>query len=166
MGQCPRCGGGIIGGTRLKNGQCPECDWPAGIRKPDRLTEKDWNGWKRQFREHIRKEQIRQKAVVAVKKAIKTGQLKCPKECQMCGRVLRHRRHRVKPGTRRYPELRKYAYRLEAHHRSYYPEDWLDVIWVCPLCHHRWHRKNPPEYPPPDVIAVDIKEDTPLFKEK
>lgn len=166
MGQCPRCGGGIIGGTRLRNGRCPECDWPRGIRKPDRLTEKEWNGWKKQLWEHIRKEQIRQKAVVAVKKAIKTGQLKRPKECQMCGRVLRHRHHHVKPYTREYPSLRKYAYRLEAHHYSYYPDHWLDVIFVCPLCHKREHCENPPEYPPPDIIAVDIKEDAPLFKEK
>jgi DNA-directed RNA polymerase subunit RPC12/RpoP len=164
-GWCPRCGDAFSAHTDLRNGCCPECGWP-GIKKPDTRTETQWEHWKKRLREHIRKEQIREKAVAAVKKAIRMGQVERPKRCQICGRPLRHRRHRVKRGTRRYPQMRKYAYRLEAHHHSYHPDCWLEVMWVCPLCHKLIHQKEPPEYPPPDIIDVDIEDDPALLKGK
>lgn len=157
-GQCPRCGGGVLGGTELRNGRCPECDWPS-IRKPDRHTKAEWEAWKKQLREYIRKQQIREKAVDVVKKAVKKGELKRAKYCERCQRKIR-------PLIRRRKRDRIKLKGVEAHHRSYYPEDWLDVIWLCYKCHKREQCESPPQYPPPDVIAVDIKDDPALLKEK
>lgn len=90
---------------------------------------------------------IRSNAVVAVREAVKSGRLKKPDRCQACGRPVRRRKHKVKPHSQRYPRLRKYAYRLEAHHWSYHKEHLLDVIWLCPECHHLIHLSKQPEYP-------------------
>ncbi len=101
----------------------------------------------RESEEWQRRHQIRSDAKSAVMAAVKSGQLKKPNRCRACGRPVRRRKHKVKPRTQKYPRRRKYAYRLEAHHWSYYKEHFLDVIWVCSECHHLIHQSKQPEYP-------------------
>jgi hypothetical protein len=36
---------------------------------------------------------------------------------------------------------------IQAHHDSYYPNDWLRVRWLCTSCHRRWHSENKASYP-------------------
>jgi predicted HNH restriction endonuclease len=31
---------------------------------------------------------------------------------------------------------------VEGHHPSYLPEEWLTVVWLCPICHKGVHRKR------------------------
>jgi hypothetical protein len=54
----------------------------------------------------------------AVNKALKSGKLTKPEKCTACG----------SSGL------------IHGHHRSYAPEDWLDVVWLCTRCHGRAHR--------------------------
>jgi len=157
-GWCPRCGDAFSAHTELRNGRCPECGWP-GTRKPSSLTETEWEDWKKTLREHIRKEQIREKAVHAVKEAIRKGQLQRAKYCECCQKKIR-------PLIRRRKRGRIKLSGVEAHHSSYYPDQWLNVIWLCYRCHKREHRKNPPQYPSPDVIDVDIENDPALLENR
>jgi hypothetical protein len=59
----------------------------------------------------------KESAHAAVEKALRQGLL-APTACQGCGQV----------GG------------VEAHHHSYQPEHWLDVIWLCSACHMALHR--------------------------
>ncbi len=36
---------------------------------------------------------------------------------------------------------------IEAHHDSYLPENWLNIRWLCVLCHAEWHKRNKPIMP-------------------
>jgi len=63
----------------------------------------------------------------------------------------------------RKPKKRK---RIEGHHWSYYPDHWLDVIWLCAKCHREEHRRNPPTFPPPDIMPVDTSEDPALLEDQ
>lgn len=55
------------------------------------------------------------KAHAAVAAALRSGKLKRGK-CRDCG-----------------------SHRVHAHHPSYEPENWLDIVWLCPLHHRRAH---------------------------
>lgn len=43
--------------------------------------------------------------------------------------------------------------KAQAHHDSYFPEDWLKVRWLCPLHHRHWHMKNTAVIPPLNAHA-------------
>jgi hypothetical protein len=73
--------------------------------------------------EEIRKERHQQKinARRAVYNKTKTGEIKRPHNCELCG----------KKG------------KTQAHHWSYLPQYWLNVIWACINCHRRIHCDKP-----------------------
>ncbi len=56
----------------------------------------------------------------AVKHAVATGKLIKPKVCERC------------PGV----------HLIQSHHWSYEKEHWLDVEWLCSVCHAREHAKE------------------------
>ena len=60
------------------------------------------------------------RAITAVAKAKKSGELICPDACTKCGRQVR----------------------LHAHHEDYAKP--LCVEWLCPKCHSRRHAKSRP----------------------
>ena len=62
------------------------------------------------------------KAHHAVKRAVDDGILIRPGQCDKCGRIPR-----------------SHYSRIEAHHESYEPIHWLDVIWLCGPCHKARH---------------------------
>jgi len=126
---CPRCCISLI------NGRCPRCDWP-GFKLPDGISQKEWELLEKREEKRQRNEKIKHQAQIAVKKALKEGKLKKPERCENCG------------------EIKK----LEAHHWSYLPEYWLDVIWLCVKCHRMYQdysenimtRKRKPHVPTPE----------------
>lgn len=65
----------------------------------------------------------RERARGAVRRALDTGKLVKPDACQReeCGHECSS---------------------LQAHHESYEPDHWLDVIWLCPACHSDEHDWN------------------------
>lgn len=63
----------------------------------------------------------RQKAHNAVRREIRRGAIIKPTCCSKCNQ----------PG------------RVEAHHDSYAPDRWLDVVFLCRSCHKRLHAENP-----------------------
>jgi hypothetical protein len=63
-------------------------------------------------------------AMYAVHEALRKGFLKKVKSCSRC---------------------RKKGLRLEAHHPNY--AQVYDVVWLCPACHRKWHRKHHARFP-------------------
>lgn len=63
----------------------------------------------------------RAKAHAAVNRAIRRGSIVRPLTCSKCNQ----------PGP------------VEAHHDSYAPDKWLDVVFLCRSCHKRLHAENP-----------------------
>ena len=53
----------------------------------------------------------------AVYRALKTGKLIKPGKCEDCGEETA---------------------RLQGHHESYEPDEWLDINWLCRRCHRVW----------------------------
>lgn len=68
--------------------------------------------------------------------ARKNGALATPETCEHCGIS---------------------GVRIEGHHWSYLPEHWLDVIWLCTICHGKEHKRlnalgrDPDKQPQEDV---------------
>jgi hypothetical protein len=127
--RCPRC---LI---LLSNGRCPRCDWP-GLKKPTQLSNFGWQLFLMRRQIWLRREYIQAMAHAAVKKALKEGRLTKPHNCNFCGTEGR----------------------LEAHHWSYEPEHWLDVIWYCIKCHRDWHARKTAPLPLWTVIDIEIND--------
>lgn len=66
---------------------------------------------------HRRRHPQRNKARVAVLAAIKAGKLIRPSTCSRCGDENQ----------------------IHAHHESYEPDRWLDLVWLCRPCHMARH---------------------------
>jgi len=64
----------------------------------------------------------RVKARSKVMHAIQDGKLVAPERCERCNKKHQH---------------------LNAHHDSYEPEHWLDIRWLCPSCHKKFHSLTP-----------------------
>lgn len=64
--------------------------------------------------------QHKRKAQIAVSNAKRDGRLVKPGSCEHCGTSEK---------------------KIQAHHWSYEPEHWLDVIWLCTSCHGKEHRR-------------------------
>lgn len=62
----------------------------------------------------------KRRAQHAVSNAVRDEKLSRPDICEHCGTAER---------------------RIQAHHWSYSPEHWLDVIWLCTKCHGAEHRR-------------------------
>jgi hypothetical protein len=58
----------------------------------------------------------KQRAWNAVFRAISRGEVVRPSACSRCGQLSEH---------------------IQAHHENY--EKWLDIVWLCPKCHQRYH---------------------------
>lgn len=71
------------------------------------------------------KERLRDMANHAVRRQIEKGKLVRPETCSKC----------------------KEKGKIQAHHDSYFKEDFLKVRWLCPLCHSEWHRLKEPKSP-------------------
>jgi hypothetical protein len=65
---------------------------------------------------------LQAKAHSAVAKALHNGEL-TRQPCEVCGG------------------------KAQAHHDSYYPDQWLSVRWLCPKHHKDWHDQNEPVWP-------------------
>lgn len=63
------------------------------------------------------------KANTAVSNAIRDGRLIPSPVCELCGHDFS-------------------TFRREAHHKSYEPEQWLVVTWLCSFCHGKQHRDD------------------------
>jgi len=95
---------------------------------PDRVAR--WNANRRRNPERNRKNQQDYLArtpweVKAARwtlgKALQRGKIQRPDACQACGAVGKVEGH---------------------HYRGYAREFWLDVRWLCKICHGREHRRN------------------------
>ena len=64
---------------------------------------------------------IKRMANIVVGNAVRDGRLEKPKDCEDCGSIPN---------------------RLHGHHDDY--AFVLQVRWLCPGCHNRWHKKNGP----------------------
>ena len=62
----------------------------------------------------------KRKAQYSVSNAKRDGKLFAPDTCEHCGTSEK---------------------KIQAHHWSYLPEHWLDVIWLCTGCHGKEHRR-------------------------
>lgn len=136
--QCPECQ------AELQDLECPDCDWPYSNRKRWISKEAFEKGVER-MRVWQQREAIKEKAVWAVARAVKNGELIKPDRCSIC------KRKEVRVGSHdwiySYKDAclyKKKSRPIEAHHWSYEPEHWLDVIWVCPRCHAT---RKPPVFP-------------------
>ena len=136
--QCPECQ------AELQDVECPHCDWPCKGRKSWR-TGGSLERWKRSIRLWEQREAIKEKAMRAVTRAVKNGELIKPDRCSICKRKV------VKVGPydwtwsyKYHALIKKKSRPIVAHHWSYEPEHCLDVIWVCPRCHATL---RPPVFP-------------------
>jgi len=91
-------------------------------------------------KDYIRYVRLRRCAHLAVQRAIESGELMKPDNCSRCGKKA------SKAGSLKWVYsskdaclYRRKTTRIEAHHRSYNPEHWLEVEWLCNKCHRRHH---------------------------
>lgn len=70
-------------------------------------------------------------AQIAANNALRDGKIERKVECEHCG-----------TGEKR----------LQKHHWSYEPADWLDVIWLCTTCHGREHKRLNDLGRDPDIL--------------
>lgn len=68
----------------------------------------------------LNENQHKRKAQIAVGNAKRDGKLFAPDCCEHCGTSEK---------------------KIQAHHWSYEPEHWLDVIWLCTTCHGKEHKR-------------------------
>ena len=89
-----------------------------GINKKRRISRSKKSGKYAEYSAHYRKEFLEQsKAAQAAHRAIKSGKIIRPNNCEKCNKEC-------KP---------------DAHHESYKKEDWLNVIFLCRSCHRSRH---------------------------
>lgn len=69
---------------------------------------------------YIKRNPEKRKANVAVGNAVRDGRLVKHNKCEHCRTTEKS---------------------IEAHHWSYEPEHWLDVIWLCTTCHGEEHKR-------------------------
>lgn len=131
---CPRCL------TLLCDGRCPRCDWP-GSKTPTQWSNVDYQKYLERARIWRRKEYIGAMTREAVKKALKECRLTKPHKCNFCNS----------------------SGKLEAHHWSYEPKHWLDVIWCCIKCHRDLHDRKAPRLPLWNVIDIEINDVSELY---
>ena len=106
--------------ARVRNKPTPE--HARELTQKYRETDK---GKKTDTKYHARykgKHPKRIQAGTAVMHAIQSGKIVKPSTCEICG--CEH-------------------YYIHGHHKSYEPEHWLDVVWVCPSCHKKIHNATP-----------------------
>lgn len=79
------------------------------------------------------KNQHKRKAQHAAGNAIRDGKLTRSDRCEHCGTSEK---------------------KIQAHHWSYEPENWLDVIWLCTECHGKEHKRLNELGRDPDSILI------------
>lgn len=72
----------------------------------------------------------------AVKSALDAGEIQRPATCSDCGA----------------------RERIEAHHVSYEPARWLDVVWLCVPCHRKIHGRRRGDYGEVSSLATLLRE--------
>lgn len=106
--------------------RCRECgskEVPFGAYCQPCRSRRNRASLKRSVARHREKNRHKHAANRAVHQAIKSGRLVRPDTCSRCKRA---------------------AYvgdKIHAHHWSYAPEHWLDVVWLCLNCHFRGHSR-------------------------
>lgn len=96
-------------------------------RKPDRVkarsdyskTEAGKAAHKKSCKKWVERNPVKRLANIMVGNAVASGKLEKPDNCESCGIVPR---------------------RIHGHHDDYAKP--LDVRWLCPGCHSKWHREN------------------------
>lgn len=68
----------------------------------------------------LNENQHKRKAHYAVNSAKRAGKLNIPESCEHCESTEK---------------------KIQAHHWSYDPEHWLDVVWLCTECHGKEHKR-------------------------
>jgi hypothetical protein len=160
--RCPRCFS-----FSYKEGKCPECGWPHDLKKPAKNSDFEWNMFIEKARITRRKEYIIEMAKEAVKKARKEGKLFKPKKCDLPDKGIEY--GLIRPSDKivfdSNHEIYDFKGRLEAHHWSYEPENWLDVIWCCPRCHKELQKlqKFQPPLPLWTNLDIEIKDVSEIF---
>jgi hypothetical protein len=76
----------------------------------------------------------------AVRYAVRHGRITKPEWCHCCD-TAHDRQH------------------MEAHHWSYKPENWLDVIWLCRKCHKAVHKQLGKDWQEPCEKPVYMNKD-------
>jgi len=88
------------------------------INRKRRISRSKINGKYAEYSAHYRRECLeKSKASQAAHRAIKSGKIARPNNCEKC-------KKKCKP---------------DAHHESYKKEDWLNVIFLCRSCHRLRH---------------------------
>lgn len=87
-------------------------------RKKYAQSEAGKESTKKTHDKYLKNHPVRKGASIIVNNAVRDGRLYKPKECSVCSN----------------------GGRLHGHHDDYvYP---LEVRWMCPLCHKKWHDKH------------------------
>ena len=66
----------------------------------------------------VERNPVKKRAAVTVNNAVRDGKLLKPDTCESCGATGR----------------------IHGHHCDYSKP--LDVMWLCPACHKKWHHEN------------------------
>jgi len=94
----------------------------VAARKEYSLTDAGRTAKARAARKYHKKYPNKRKAINAIQRALKSGDIIKPEKCESCNN----------------------ADQLEAHHSNYnYP---LSVKWLCVSCHVDWHKNNTATY--------------------
>jgi hypothetical protein len=104
------------------------------FKRPTQWSDVEWRLYLTKRHAWLRKKCIKLMAQEAVKKARREGKLNKPQKCTFCSSEGK----------------------LDAHHWSYEPEHWLNVIWCCVSCHRYWHSSNTPKFPMWTVIDIEF----------
>lgn len=102
----------------------PKSETPAQrARRKERQSRPEWQAsHSRALKLHASRNPIAAAATRAVQEAVRLGTLRKAKRCQVRGCTSNHW--------------------LEAHHHSYHPSKWLDVLWCCASHHRRGHAQG------------------------
>lgn len=86
-------------------------------------------------KEWCEKNQHKRQAHYTVGNALRDGKIEKPSCCEHCGTSAKS---------------------IEAHHWSYLPEHWLDVIWLCTTCHGKEHKRLNELGRDPDKLQASV----------
>jgi len=128
-GECKECTKDRVRRNRQERlGQYQEYERQRANR-PERValrtayakSEKGREAGNRTKRRHSKRNRTKKEATTIVGNAVRDGRLFKPDKCEVCG---------------------KNHHRLHGHHDDYSKP--LEVRWLCPTCHKKWHRLNGP----------------------
>jgi hypothetical protein len=120
FGKCKACHIAYVRHRYYRKRQDPDWREKERARQNEKHHRLYATGWKWVW--HDAPDEVKKAARLAIRNAVRRGDVKRPKRCQVCKKV----------GKVRGPE---------AHHPDYHKP--LDVVWVCRKCHAKIHRITP-----------------------